>query len=107
MVVAPAATVARTIWARNSFSVRLESMGENSTSSVCSRASATFFAAISTTSSRSFRSRCRMCWSELDMKTWMRPCAASLIASAARSTAFAFACASAAITGLRTSRAIV
>ena len=86
IVVAPALIAASTSWHRKSSSERPASSGENSTSSVYSRAHLTAFTACSRTCSDVMRSFICMWIGELAMKVWTRPDLAPLSASPARRT---------------------
>ena len=106
MVVAPSSSAIWSTSAVNSRSERVASIGENSTSSQCSRAWATAARACPFTSSREDCSWCSMWMSLVEMKVWMRGRSESLTAFQAASTSCAFARASPQITGPCTSRAI-
>src|SRR6266567_7105289 len=85
MVVAPALIAASMQRQRKSCSVRVPSSQLHSTSSVKLRALVTDEITISYTVCGSICSFHFMCTGEVEMKVWMRPRLAGLIASAARS----------------------
>src|SRR5918997_1455765 len=106
MVVAPSSSAIWSTSAVNSRSARVASMGENSTSSQCSRACATAARAWPFTSARLDWSWCSMWMSLVEMNVWMRGRSESLIAFQAASTSCALARARPQMTGPCTSRAI-
>ena len=85
-VLAPASMTASSIEYRYSMSVRVASIGENSTSSQYSFARSTDATAISSTCSGLRLSWCMIWTSELEMKTWILGRSACSIAPHAAST---------------------
>ena len=106
IVVAPASIAVLTTSAMNSTSERLPSSGENSTSSVYSRACVTAALAWPITSSRVVCSLRSMWMSEVAMKVWMRGRSAYLTAFQAASMSCLEVRASPQITGPSTCWAI-
>ncbi len=88
MVVAPARIATSTARRRKSRSVRVASSADHSTSSVWFRARLTEAWIASSTAFGPICSLCFMCTGLVEMKVWMRPRAAGLIASAQRSMSF-------------------
>src|SRR4030042_4176805 len=96
MVVAPARMAASQTAERNSTSLRVASMAENSTLGVYCFALATERAVIRITSSFDFFSWCLRWMPEVEIKVWSRGNLAPLTASQARSMSFEFVLARAA-----------
>ncbi len=106
IVVAPALITSRVTSARKSFSVRVASMGENSTSSQYLRANWMAFTPISMISPLALSTICSRWTFEVDRKTWIRGDSAFSRARAVASMSFSRARESPAIFGPRISSAI-
>ena len=106
MVLAPALMALSTQRHMKSWSVREPSSHDHSTSSVKPRARLTLSITASCTASASSSSLYFMCSALVEMKVWMRPRLAGLMASAQRSMSMRVARASPQMTDLVTVRAI-